>query len=332
MPFDKWLREHRFAVIAAAEEDGSLEAIRATVEYRPRQHQREHDIRLALAILKSNKQIAARFLDPTDHILMQPNAADNVNEMNPKIAARFQHPVRPQMQPNANDDRLCRTEPTSIHHPGNSNHDGVAIDPKALLPSDENEELLLVDTSGVRNEEPVDAGDVHVGSHSLLTRASTNKRPGDQMDGDGGTATKTARITAGGAGAGGSIATDSTTSPSSSSSSSSDSFNADDVPDDEAQNFVIEAEDAASEAYNVAFASFEKVAADIVKLVKKELEALEADNAKLTRKLEASEADNAALMKKLAALETDKADLEKRNKRLVEASKKLFSAAMAEAG
>ena len=150
------------------------------------------------------------------------------------------------------------------------------------------------------------------------------------MDGDGGTATKTARITAGGAGAGGSIATDSTTSPSS--SSSSDSFNADDVPDDEAQNFVIEAEDAASEAYNVAFASFEKLAADIVKLVKKELEALEADNAKLTRKLEASEADNAALMKKLAALETDKADLEKRNKRLVEASKKLFSAAMAEAG
>ena len=32
MPSDKWLREHRFAVIAATEEDGILEAIRAIVE------------------------------------------------------------------------------------------------------------------------------------------------------------------------------------------------------------------------------------------------------------------------------------------------------------
>ena len=92
-----------------------------------------------------------------------------------------------------------RTAPSALphHRPGNSNHDGVTIDPVELFPS-------------VRNEELVDAGDV--GSR-------TNKRPGDQ--GDGGTATKKARIAAGGAGAGGSTATGSTSSPSSSDSSNS---------------------------------------------------------------------------------------------------------------
>ena len=149
------------------------------------------------------------------------------------------------------------------------------------------------------------------------------------MDGDGGTATKTARIVAeGGAGAGGSIATGS---------------NSNDLPDyvdvdvDEAQDPVIEAAEAAlalvARDKETPYSDDDEATLAALKAKLAALEAKE-ENLKAKWKLLVKKlvADNAALMQKLAASEADKAELEKRNKRLVEASKKLFSAAMAEAG
>ena len=57
----KWLRRNSCAIIAAADEDGTRTAIEATLEFRPAPKPRVHRRRLALAILKANPTIAARF-------------------------------------------------------------------------------------------------------------------------------------------------------------------------------------------------------------------------------------------------------------------------------